>query len=81
MNGSRRAFLAATETAVAAGVGGHPVAATNPDPRSTGEVAVSGSTPTLAQVTTAFERERASENGVVASSSVEHFPIPEYLDD
>lgn len=73
MNGSRRAFLAATGTAVATGVGGHPVAATNPGPRSTGEVVVSGSTPTLAQVTTAFERERSDISITALEGGLERF--------
>jgi hypothetical protein len=59
MNGSRRAFLAATGAAVATGIGSHPAAATgtNAGSRPAGEVSVSGGAPALTDVLERFERE------------------------
>lgn len=70
MNGSRRAFLAATGAAVATGIGGHPAGATantNAGSRAVGEVTVSGSTPAFADVLGRFDRERSE----VAVSTVD----------
>ncbi|WP_336342679.1 type 2 periplasmic-binding domain-containing protein [Halalkalicoccus ordinarius] len=57
MNGSRRAFLAATGAAVATGIGGQPAASTNAEAKTAEGVAVSGDAPALADVLGRFERE------------------------
>lgn len=60
MNGSRRAFLAATGAAVATGIGGQPAGANaNASSRTTDGLAVSGSAPVLADVLRRFEREQS----------------------
>lgn len=60
MNGSRRAFLAATGAAVAIGVGGQPAgASTGAEAKTTEGVVVSGDAPALADVLGRFEREHS----------------------
>lgn len=60
MNGSRRAFLAATGAAVATGIGGQPAGANaNGETRATGGLTVSGDAPALADVLGRFDREHS----------------------
>lgn len=73
MNGSRRAFLAATATTVATGVGSQPAAATAAGSRPVGGLTISENTSVFTDVTAAFERAHPDVPVVTESDGFERF--------
>lgn len=74
MNGSRRAFLAATGAAVVTGIGGGPAAAsTNTETKTAERIAVSGDAPALADVLERFDREHSQLSVSAVDGGLDRF--------